>query len=83
MYCIWRFPHNFKNHLHHQFLVPVKNRNLSVIRQKGDLKTGVSRKKCTPTFPKNERFLPSDTQKCAYQRVRNTLFQTIWRTLFP
>ena len=38
----------------------------SVIRQKANLKTGVSRKQSTPNFPKNEHFLPSDTHtyKC-------------------
>ena len=33
----------------------------SLIRQKANLKTGVSRKQNTPNFPKNEHFLPSDT----------------------
>ena len=34
---------------------------MSVIRQKGDLKTGVSRKQSTPKFTKNKHFLPPDT----------------------
>ena len=32
-----------------------------VIRQKADLKTGVTRKQITPNLPKNEHFLPSVT----------------------
>ena len=36
-------------------------RKSSVIRQRANLKTGVSRKQSTPNFPKNEHFLPPDT----------------------
>ena len=40
-----------------------------------NLKTGVSRKQSTPTFPKNEHFLPPDRQcTCARQRLRNVCF---------
>ena len=35
--------------------------NSSVIRQKSNLKTEVSRKQNTPNFPKNKHFLPPDT----------------------
>ena len=34
----------------------------SVIIKRANLKTGVSRKQSTPSFPKNEHFLPPDTQ---------------------
>ena len=45
---------------------------MSVIRQKGDLKTEVTRKQSTPNFPKKEHFLPPDTR--AYEGVRNVCF---------
>ena len=35
---------------------------------------GVSKKRSTPNFPKNEHFLPSDTYTCAYQGVRKVRF---------
>ena len=38
----------------------VKLTNSLVIRQKGNLKTGVSRKQRTSKFPKNKHFLPPD-----------------------
>ena len=45
-----------------------------------NLKTTVTRRQSTSSFPKNEHFLPSDMQthernvRCAYQRVRNFRF---------
>ena len=33
----------------------------SAIRQKGELKTGITKKQSTPNFPKNKQFLPPDT----------------------
>ena len=32
------------------------------MRQKENLKTGVTRKQSTPNFPENKHFLPPDTQ---------------------
>ena len=57
--------------------------NSSVIRQKVNLKTGVSRKQSTPNFPKNEHFLPPDThmyvcvsgsKKCSFYGKFGVLF---------
>ena len=54
----------------------------SVIRQKGDLKTGASRKQNAPNFPKNEHFLPpnmhtyvrvSSGKKCSFFRKFDVL----------
>ena len=39
-------------------------KNTSVIRQRANLKTGVSRKQSPINFPKNEHFLPHNTQTC-------------------
>ena len=45
-----------------------------------NLKTTVTRRQSTSSFPKNEHFLPSDMQthernvRCAYQGVRNFCF---------
>ena len=50
-----KLQHLFTNAFSEQF------HNSSVIRQKGNLKTGVSRKQSTPKFPKNKHFLPPDT----------------------
>ena len=47
----------------------------SVIRQRVNLKTGVSRKQNTPNFLKNENFLLLiRIHTCAYQGVRNVCF---------
>ena len=48
----WNLDDNFLKY--HFFII------LSVIRQKGGFKTGVSRKQSTPNFPKNQDFLPPD-----------------------
>ena len=34
----------------------------SVIRQKGESQNGCFKKQSTPNFPKNEHYLPTDTQ---------------------
>ena len=63
-----------------------ENRTSSVIRQKGESKTGVSREQSTSNFLKNEHFLPPDThtyaRTCAYQGVSNVRFWKIWGALF-
>ena len=63
-----------------------ENRTSSVIRQKGESKTGVSREQSTSNFLKNEHFLPPDThtyaRTCAYQGVRNVRFWKTWGALF-
>ena len=46
-----------------------------MIKQKANLKTGVSRKQITQNFPKNEHFYPLiRTCTCAYQEVRYVRF---------
>ena len=53
----WTWERNFEVNVFHS----------SVIRQKGESQTGVSRKQNTPNFPKNEHFLPPDTQtRCSF-----------------
>ena len=46
--------------------------NSSIIRQKGEYQTEVTRKQSTPNFPKNKHFLHPDTHM--YVRVRNFRF---------
>ena len=57
----------------------MENYNSSGIRQKGNLKTGVSRKQSALNFQKNEHFL---LPACAYQGVRNVCFSEISLALF-
>ena len=42
---------------------PSHKNNSSVITQKGESQMGVTRKKITPNFPKNEHFLTPDTHR--------------------
>ena len=48
----------------------------SVIRQKANFKTGVSRKQSTPKLPKNKHFLPPDTHTyvCVLGSKKGLLF---------
>ena len=63
-------------------LYSILSQKSSVIRQKGDLKTGVTRKQSTSNIPKNENFLPPDAHthmcvsggKCSFFRIFGALF---------
>ena len=44
----------------------------SVIGKRANLKTGVSRKKSTPNFPKKQHFLPPDTRKYVKSTAKST-----------
>ena len=47
---------------------------MSVIRQRANLKAGVSQKQNTPSFPKNKYFLPPDTH--SFYIITDELFHT-------
>ena len=50
--------------------------NSSVIRQQGESQ----KKQSTSNVPKNEHFLPPDTQMCVFRKIRHALFS--WNTRF-
>ena len=70
-------------HKHLYFLATEVCKSL-VIRQKGNLKTGVSRKQSALNFPKNEYFLPPDAGMFVYISEGNEclFFRKIWWALF-
>lgn len=57
--------------------------NSSVIRQIkwANLKALVTRKQCTPNFPKNQYFLPPDTYTSSNQWVRNKVNDPLFEEL--
>ena len=50
--------------------------NLSVIRQKSESQTGITRKQSMPNFPKNEYFLPFDTHTIKGKFMKHVLFSS-------